>query len=231
MFYAKELDHYYNKTVIGVFCKENDNKVGEFERNYDSYGVETFAPFQRGNNWYALYSKRYTGLSVMSLPSSEYLGSEDTEAEGFGFCPMEVYIPRFQWSFDKGLTKEEMIAQKIPEQNWHWVGKGRYSKEFEDYEIEQEVLYENFAFVTGTYWACSWEELQIRDISRAHEGIITNLPEWKSFQPNHKLSLKDSVRLSAFDQYDKEEPSDINITMTINKTVRICKDGSIKEFD
>lgn len=250
MYYAKEIEQITQKggwkyTKIGIFRKEDDQQVGEFERNYGSFGVETFAPFVRGTNWYALYSKRYTGLSVMSLPSCEHLGSEATEADSFGFCPVEVYIPRFQWLAQKGESEEEMIKNKIPEGNWHWVSKDRYTKEYDrgdgcftddindpKYNMEKEVFYENYAFVSGCVWGddSSWK-IGLRDISKAHEGIITNIEKWEHLELARNLSLKEAIHLSAFSQYTKEENTNVNITMAISKTIRLCKDGSIKDFD
>lgn len=124
---------------------------------------------------------------------------------------------------------------KYPKENHHWLCKDRKTKYYEDYkeiwQPELPVLYENFAFVSGCIWGddSSWQ-IELRDISKAHEGILRSVPDW-GYHSLPDLKLKECVRLSAFQQ-NEEDPDDsasINATITITKTIRINrKDGDIK---
>ena len=53
--------------------------------------MKTFFPFRWKDNWYALYSREYTCTRIMKLPECEDIGGE--EPNGFGFCPVELYVP------------------------------------------------------------------------------------------------------------------------------------------
>jgi hypothetical protein len=69
----------------------NNVKVGSYDRNYHSYGTETFCPFIWKGKEYALYSKDYTSTRVMTLPDCQDLCGEDRNS--WGFCPVEYYVP------------------------------------------------------------------------------------------------------------------------------------------
>jgi hypothetical protein len=77
--------------VLDVTVKKNGEKVGEYGRNYCSFGKSTFAPFVYKGKEYALYSKDYTATRVMTLPDCKDLCGE--ESNGHGFCPTEYYVP------------------------------------------------------------------------------------------------------------------------------------------
>jgi hypothetical protein len=72
-------------------------KIGEYERTYSSL-YKTFHPFQRDGKWYALYSKDYSKVSVMELPSCKEIAINDDS-----FCPVEFYVP----SYDNMKSEED----------------------------------------------------------------------------------------------------------------------------
>ena len=80
--------------LVSVFDDE-ERKVGEYVRNYGSYGDTTFCPFRIGDDWFALYSKEYMYTRVMSLPDCRDLGGEDHDNVAYEhhFCPMEYLVP------------------------------------------------------------------------------------------------------------------------------------------
>ena len=83
----------WSKLKVEIFEKdeeENENKIGEYERDYTSL-YQTFHPFQKGDQWYALYSSHYEETRLMELPSCRDLGKEDS-----GFCPVEYYVPSYE---------------------------------------------------------------------------------------------------------------------------------------
>jgi hypothetical protein len=254
MYYAKLLEQiqngkgYWSSQKIGVFDKANNNKVGEYLRNYPNFGETTFAPFEHDEQWYALYSRSYVALSVMKISEygCEHLGGED-EKDPVGFCPVDIYIPRYQWWRTEGETDPEQL-KKYPEQNRSWISKDSYQKQYDDasrhscfddtpevdnqnqnnegrfmgLEEDHKIFYENFAFIGGMRWGDdSSIKIEIRDISQAYKGIISIIDKWGYYEIPHNLKLKESIRLTAFDQYSKEEESSINITMAIQKTLRL----------
>lgn len=115
--------------VVGVY--RGGEKVCEFKRNYPAYGVETFAPFRRGESWYALYSPHYTALRVMELPSGRDVGGEDPSAHGF--CPMQVHVPRYQ------------LVEYIQ-------GKLTMEEDEECFDEGRETFTASFALVAGCVW-------------------------------------------------------------------------------
>jgi hypothetical protein len=216
MYTAKEIEKVKDENgreypKIGIF--ENEEKVGEFLRNYSSYGVRTFAPFKIKDQWFALYSPNYTCIKIMSLPDCQEIGGEKSSA--YGFCPVDIFVPQYQiheWTDKDGEIQE--VKEYDPE----------------CFEPEKEIFYENFAFVAGCVWGDdnSWK-IEIRDISQTHEGIIKNIPEWGYYEIPHNLSLKECVKLDAFSRKTNEEKESINATITLTKTIRLNKgDGDIK---
>jgi hypothetical protein len=59
---------YWDKLKVTIW-QEQDNgiqkEIGNYTRNYSSYGISTFHPFKIKDQWYALYSKDYTCTRVM----------------------------------------------------------------------------------------------------------------------------------------------------------------------
>jgi hypothetical protein len=226
---------YMSGERIGVF--RGYEQVGEFKRNYPSYGVDTFKAFERDGQWYALYSRSYVALSVMKLPECIHLGGED-ESDGYGFCPVEVYIPRYQFWNIPAVPKEELY--KYPECNHSWISVDREEKEFDMdlWEPNKYTYYEDFAFAAGCVWGddSSWK-IEIKDISRAHEGIINPIDKGLYYElPRNYHSLKDCLRLSAFNRKVGETRDAINIEITTVKTARFCRDSkdsepTLKYFD
>lgn len=207
----------WGKTLIGIY--QDETKIGEFERNYHSFGDTTFAPFRRDGKWYALYSTNYTSLNVMSLPDCKPVCAEP--AVSTGFCPVEVWVPQYQESFRKGYVGEEL--KKYPECNHGWLSQDEITREYDLdlWRMDQPILYESFAFVTGCVWGddTSWK-LEVRDISKAHDGIITTVQEW-GYHPLWELPLREAVRLHAFAQRAGKRELSVNITFAKQITQRL----------
>ena len=225
----------WNSTKIGIF-KDNE-QVGSFDRNYYSFGESTFAPFKRGNDWYALYSPDYQSIRVMKLPECTPIEIVDEKS---GFCPVEIYIPEFQWRLDKGVPPEEL--HKYPEVNRERISKDYEEKEYNPelfnkdmdgyhkfYDVQKEILYEDFAFVSGCFWGddSSWK-IELYDISKANLGIIKKVPEWGYYElPG--LSLKECIHLSSFRRLaGTQQLAPVNATITITKTIRLNFEEDIK---
>ena len=82
------------KSHVRIFLVKDTQKIqiGEYVRNYPSFGLETFLPFSRNDRDYALFSPDYTCTRVMELPSCTDIGGE--EPSSGGFCPVEYCVPQ-----------------------------------------------------------------------------------------------------------------------------------------
>ena len=83
----------WNSTKVEIFrCEDcGKKKIGEYIRNYGSFGAKTFYPFRQDDKEFALISDNYTRTKVISLPYCKDVAEEPID--GFGFCPVEFYIP------------------------------------------------------------------------------------------------------------------------------------------
>jgi hypothetical protein len=191
----------WNYQKIGIFDK--DIQVGEYIRNY-SHFYHTFYSFEQNCKWYALYSKDYTSTRLMSLPDCLDIGGE--ERNTWGFCPVDYYVPKYKIWTVKGLTQEELIKERIPEQNWSWVSKEQkyklYEEELEDDDSVEEIkndpfIYEPYGFVSGCIWGddTSWK-IQFLDLSEVSKGVLKRDERFGYVEQPSKLRLKESVELS-----------------------------------
>lgn len=171
--------------------------VGTYTYNY--HQTPPFCPFRIGEQWYALYSKRYTASRVMKLPSCEDVWGEDSSAGGF--CPVEFFVPAIQEiDFDGERT-----------------GKlcGTFNDDFEDFGkpgkhprhnwLIHEPEYLRYGFVCGCVWGddSSWK-VQFFDFSDIENGNVTydarlgyvELIEGMSLQKSIKSPRKSSFELA-----------------------------------
>ena len=113
----------WSSTLVKIF--QDGKEIGNYLRNYSSYGKTTFCPFTKDGKDYALYSKHYTATRIMSLPDCKDLGGE--EPDDHGFCPVEFYVPEETkgkfgfvcgcvWGDDNGAWKLKVIdLEKVEE--------------------------------------------------------------------------------------------------------------------
>lgn len=168
----------WDSTLVEIYL--DNNKIGEYVRNYPSFERETFHPFEQNGREYALYSKDYTATRVMRLPSCEDLCGE--ERDTWGFCPVEFYVPP-----GKHYHEPEEIdpAFETSDELWH--------------EFEERIPRGSdgkFGFVAGTIWGddSSWK-IQFLDLSRIEEGILIRSDRFGYIQLPHNKSLKDVVKV------------------------------------
>lgn len=174
-------DDGFGRLRMGVF-DGNGNQLGEYTRNYASFGEATFCPFQaKSGRWYALYSSHYTCTRVMSLPDCKDIGGE--EPHQHGFCPVDYYVPilcgQEYEPNDKGPVvanhQPDVWAHKVPYEGgvrYYWPDddnhpepneerKSAYLKAKEESRKEADVWYDGhpyveryapFGFVAGCIW-------------------------------------------------------------------------------
>jgi len=170
----------WNSNRIGVY--DGDVLIGEYIRNYPQL-FDTFYPFQMENgNWYALYSSDYTGTRIMSLPNCKDIGGEDSNA--FGFCPVELYVPKYKLEDDGELVGESEL-ESINELN-----DSEYS-----HIKNAPWKYSKIGFVAGCYWGADYAwAIQRLDLTNADKGVIVRHvnPDLGELAPD--ATLKTSVR-------------------------------------
>lgn len=167
--------------------------LGGYERNYSSYAVDTFYPFQHNGKWYALYSKDYTATRVALLEDGKFEDWAGEESNDFGFCPVEFYVPkavlydgyRFQlkcetesskyytfkgaiWDNTKEFNLEEDLKDKVvtEDQVNEW-GNSEFGRK------NARVAYANFGFLCGCIWGddSSWK-LRYIDFSELENKVL-----------------------------------------------------------
>lgn len=67
--------------------KRMATKIGEYQRNYSSF-YDTWYPFRQGDKHFALFSRDYQTVEVMSLPDCKIVATGPV-----GFCPTHFYVP------------------------------------------------------------------------------------------------------------------------------------------
>lgn len=215
----------WNILKVEIFCF--NKKIGEYQRGYSSF-FNTFCPFEQDGKWYALYSADYTTTRVMSLPDCKDLGGE--KSDSYGFCPVDYYVPRYKNMFIKGYTRQELIDQKIPEQNWKWVSEDRNLRIYDDdWDGQSDKLknqlwiYENYAFISGCVWGDdgSWK-LQLIDLRKASKGLIVrkDLFGYIDLPHGHKR-LKDCITIHGGTVPVGEEETCARFDIALSKHFRL----------
>ncbi|MGK9231600.1 hypothetical protein KXS07_08210 [Inquilinus limosus] len=179
--------------MIKIF--DGSNQIGEYKRNHPGYAEATFEPFELGSEWYALYSRDYTSTRVMKLPDCTDLGGEDPDPGGF--CPVELYVPRYKKVVRKDPTGRE-------EETWWFESdaEGHSRQETDRYGCSwifgpwQSLT---TGFVAGCVWGddSTWK-LEVIDLSRAAEGVISRSARFGHVQLAKGMSLADSIRLDRY---------------------------------
>lgn len=103
------------------------NLIGSYDRNYSSL-FNTFVPFEREGEWYALIGEQYNGFSIFRLtPKFERLYT--TILSKGEFCPTDFYIPFLKECYD--LDNWDAPINKV------WTGY--------------------HAFLSGCFWGSEYE--------------------------------------------------------------------------
>jgi hypothetical protein len=154
---------YWDSTKVSIY--RDDLLIGEYIRNYSSFGHATFYPFKISEEWYALYSAKYTATRVMKLNDTSIEDWCGEEESAHGFCPTEMYIPKYN-KFSGQLNQGD--EQKS---YFYYTVDNEYDN---DLEFENDAktgslelsAYCNFGFLSGCVWGddSSWK-LRFIDLS------------------------------------------------------------------
>jgi len=171
----------WNQSLVEIF--HHDEKIGEYVRNYPSFGEKTFCPFQYNGKWYALYSKNYSQTHLMSLPDCK-----DICFDNSGFCPTDFYIPKFKQEIYK--TEDNNITINYFDTDRHYD----HSKSSEPWQ------YCDFGFIAGCYWGddSSWK-IQFIDLSRIGENVFTIDDRFGYIELPNNLSLREAIDMDGWE--------------------------------
>jgi hypothetical protein len=176
-----------------VTILDTDVEIGRYKRNYPRFSEETFEPFELNGEWYAIYSRDYTSTRVMKLPECVDLGGE--EPASHGFCPVELFVPRY-----RKVTMTQIATGRVIE---------RLAFESDGEERPDEPALDGFAsvygpwrsldigFVAGCLWGddSTWK-LEVIDLSQAAEGIVSRSARFGHLQLG-KMPLVEVVLLDS----------------------------------
>lgn len=186
---------YWNSTKVSIF--KNDILIGEYLRNYSSYGKDTFYPFEISNQWYALYSSNYTATRVMKLNEDSIEDWCGYDLDPNGFCPVEYIVPKYH-TFKSSVKSHNGT---IKEFEYYSVDIDvNDEQEFVDEANTGEFIstqYTDFAFMSGCVWGddSCWKLAKI-DLSKVPEKILTITEDLGYWQLPNNLPLKKCVNMS-----------------------------------
>jgi hypothetical protein len=183
----------WDHTLVEIH--DGDTKIGEYRRNYPSFGETTFCPFELSGTWYALYSRNYTSTRIMRLPDCVDLGGE--EPNSVGFCPVEYHVPLYQPAIGRDATGA-IVAEQW--RTGRWAGKREDGEEWTIHDVRFRLgpaRYLPFAFIAGCIWGddTSWK-VELIDLRRVAEGKIERSPRFGHIELPHKMSLLDCIEVS-----------------------------------
>lgn len=179
----------WQSVMINVF--DGDADIGRYERNYPSFGAETFEPFELDGAWYALYSSDYTATRVMSLPDCKDLGGEEPAPNDF--CPIELYVPRYR------KIKYTVRATGEEKENWSFEARAeKFTMPEDDDRSYGWTIGPWLSLPTGFVAGCIWGDdytwkVQVFDLSEAAKGKIVRSDRFGHVELADKLSLADSL--------------------------------------
>ena len=218
----------WNSTKISIYRDEDydikDNVyrkgilIGEYLRNYSSFGFETFYPFQIGEDWYALYSANYTATRVLKLHADRIEDWCGEESHSNGFCPVEFYIPRYVQT-----NHTHTITGTGEEKTYyiHYVDCDYSVEEFHDEIVNPEfekLEYCNFGFLCGCVWGddTSWK-LRYIDLSQIPNKILAITDKF-GYWELPEGPLQDHIRMDGW------EPGHEWISLTRQESINLKTD-------
>lgn len=182
---------------IGSNVYRQGLKIGEYLRNYSSYGFETFCPFQIGEDWYALYSASYTATRVMKLHEDRIEDWCGEESHSNGFCPVEIYVPRYV----KTRSSYNMNGEQ-KSYDGYYVDCDYKFEEFHNEIVGSEFVelnYCDFGFLCGCVWGddTSWK-LRYIDLSQIENKILAITDKF-GYWELPALPLRECMRMDGWE--------------------------------
>ncbi|MEJ0022401.1 MAG: hypothetical protein WDN76_02410 [Alphaproteobacteria bacterium] len=129
----------------------------------------------------------------MSLPECSDLGGEEPAANGF--CPVEYYVPRY-----RELAVTHLSTGRVNNELIMFESEAEERAPQPDYEIKYGRWRSlDVGFIAGCIWGddSSWK-LEVVDLSRAAEGLISRTARFGHLQLANKMPLSEAVSLDSF---------------------------------
>lgn len=182
----------WNSTKVSIY--KSDTLIGEYLRNYPNYAQETFYPFSVGEEWYALYSAEYTATRVMKLHDDRIEDWCGEEASSTGFCPVEIYVPRYRMikgSFDVNGNMHEYETYAA---DCDYKTEDEFLKDMSEFDFEKHT---DFGFLSGCIWGddTSWKLLYI-DLSKVSDKELVISDKFGYWELPSTLKLKNCINMS-----------------------------------
>jgi len=182
-----------DSSTVRIF--RGDEQIGGYERNFPSFSEVTFEPFELNGSWFALYSRDYTATRVMRLPQCEDLGGEEPASRGF--CPVELFVPRF-----RNITTTHLPSGRVTEARC-FEQAAEVTTPSPNYETSYGPWCSlDVGFVAGCIWGddSSWK-LEVFDLQRAAEGVISRSARFGHLELAHKMALAEAISLDSDPPY------------------------------
>lgn len=188
----------WDSTKISIF--KDNNLIGEYLRNYSSFGAMTFYPFEIDSQWYALYSANYTASRVMKLHNDKIEDWCGEDANSNGFCPVEFYVPRFKESFHTMTVDNGTHDFSC----YYFDTEYKTHKEFVEEEIVSisPIVFRNtnFGFMCGCHWGddSTWK-IRYIDLSKVPEKQLIIEERFGYWEMPRSLTLKQSIDMRSWE--------------------------------
>jgi len=178
---------YWATSVFKVYNTKTNELAFQFDRNYNHMKGKVFYPFKKDNVWYALYSTRYTATRVVNLDTGLDVCGEDPS--GFGFCPVEFYVP---------LIRKYKIKLDEPDKDYLDYTVDAKNDSIESHRkdtILESETYNDLGFVAGCIWGddSTWK-IEALDLSQVPNKITRIQPFGYSTLPDAN-DLKESITI------------------------------------
>lgn len=173
--------------------------IGEYIRNYASYAIMTFYPFQIGNEWYALYSANYTTTRVMKLHEDrieDWCGEHPAMG---GFCPVEYYIPRYNKSVDSYGADDEKKEFDVYQMDNDYTSAESFVADWDKPEFV-ETQFCNFAFLCGCVWGddSSWK-LRYIELAGVPNKELLITEKFGYWELPTQMNLRQCINMSSWE--------------------------------
>lgn len=174
-----------------VHILRDGKEIGGYHRGYPSFTKETFHPFEINNEWYALYSAKYTCTRVAKLSETfeDWCGEDPAE---WGFCPTEFYVPRFN-SFKSSFKDGREFTYEVFDNEHNSIEE--FLNEAKTEEEYTGTHYMKYGFLCGCVWGddSSWK-LKYIDLSKIPDKQLI-IEEKFGYWELPNLPLKQCVRI------------------------------------
>lgn len=185
-------DSAWESTKVSIF--RDSNLIGEYIRNYRSFGILTFCPFEHNGQWYALYSAHYTSTRVMRLHDDKIEDWCGEEPSSTGFCPTEIYVPQYK------CEKESFTSESGTSDVEIYLVDSEFDDELEFNKIQEKSYYTNFGFLCGCVWGddSSWK-IRFIDLSQISAKILTITEKFGYCEMPRNLTLKKCIDMNGWE--------------------------------